>query len=278
MAGAKKKKSKPSANPARGFATTSVASKPRVDANASTSTQESLPDSGTKPVSAAGPGASNAAGASAIAHSNTGDTQTQPEASLSAAEFEKQLEESELQLLVEKHAQKVKRDASRQKTRLETERRLLRGQAEALNMRKWLPQELMDQIIDLIQAESRFAASSASSLNSERPVNEKMPSEEDLIMRLWTLQQTLAGLFSPEKVNTVLQYVLELPPSVASANRDHVWGLEEALDWLAKSCSREELRDYEHRGVKPSKSQPGMSVRIVPSLSQRNPYTIDHAF
>jgi ATP-dependent RNA helicase DHX29 len=274
MAGAKKKKSKPSTNPARGFTTTSVASRPRVDANASPCALESSPGSSTKPDSAAGSKASNTAGASATAHSNTGDIQTQPEASLSPAEFEKQLEESELQLLVEKYARKVKRDASRQKTRLDTERRLLRAQAEALNTRKWLPQELMDQILDLIQAESRFATSSASSLNSERPANEKMPSEEELAMKLWTLQQTLTDLFSPEKVKAVLEYVLELTPSVASANKDYVWGLEEALDWLAKSCSREELRDYEYKGTKPSKSQPGTSVFVVPSLAPRGPCTI----
>ncbi len=114
----------------------------------------------------------------------------------------------------------------------------------------------MDQILDLIQAESRFAASS---LASERPLNEKLPSEEDLTMRLWTLQQTLASLsFSTEKIDAVLQQVLELAPSISSANRDYIWGLEEALDWLAKSCNREELRDYDYRSGRPPKSQPGM--------------------
>jgi ATP-dependent RNA helicase DHX29 len=187
-------------------------------------------------------------------------SQTQPEAPLSPEEFERQLEESELQLLVEKYAQKVKRDAIRQKTRLDTDRRLLRGQAESLNTRKWLPQELMDQILDLIQAESRFTTSS---LASERPPSEKMPSEEDLTMKMWTLQQTLAGLsFSAEKIDAVLQYVLELAPSVASNSRDYIWGLEEALDWLAKSCNREELREYDYKGVKPPRSQPGKSEQI----------------
>ncbi|KAI1749571.1 helicase associated domain-containing protein [Xylaria castorea] len=253
MAGPKKKKSKPAANPARGFATTSVASKPRVETVAPA---QAPPN---------GPAVSDSTAASlekhdaSIAPSNTqpnhaAAVDSQPTSSLSPEEFEKQLEESELQFLVEKHAQKVKRDTARQKTRLDTDRRLLRGQAEPLNTRKWLPQELMDQILDLIQAEARFAASS---LASERPPGEKIPSEEDLTMRLWTLQQTLASLsFSPEKIDAVLQCVLELAPSVSSAGRDYIWGLEEALDWLARSCSREELRDYDYRGVKPPKSQP----------------------
>ncbi|TGJ82383.1 hypothetical protein E0Z10_g6396 [Xylaria hypoxylon] len=252
MAGAKKKKSKPAANPARGFATTSVASKPRAE---TTAPAETPPNGSTAPGPvAAGLAKPDVSIAPSTTQPNQAPAHTRPELSLSPEEFERQLEESELQLLVEKHAQKVKRDAVRQKTRLDTDRRLLRGQAEPLNTRKWLPQELMDQILDLIQAESRFAASS---IASERPLSEKMPSEEDLTMRLWTLQQTLASLsFSPEKIDAVLQYVLELTPTVSSANRDYIWGLEEALDWLAKSCDREELRDYDNRSVRPAKSQP----------------------
>jgi ATP-dependent RNA helicase DHX29 len=259
MAGARKKKSKPVANPARGFATTSVASKPRVDISEPVE-EPSLNGTTTSDPTAAGPAKSDVSIAPLTAQPIDATLHTQPETSLSPEEFERQLEESELQLLVEKHAQKVRRDAARQKTRLETDRRLLRGQAESLNTRKWLPQELMDQILDLIQAESRFAASS---LASERPLSEKMPSEEDLTMRLWTLQQTLAGLsFPAEKIDAVLQYVLDLAPSVASTNRDYIWGLDEALDWLAKACNREELREYDYKGVKPAKSQPGMSISI----------------
>ncbi|KAI3342568.1 ATP dependent RNA helicase [Ustulina deusta] len=252
MAGPKKKKSKPPANPARGFATTSVASKPRVETTAPAGTP---PNGSTASGSVAtGLAKPDASIPPPTAQPNQAAPHTQPEPSLTPEEFERQLEESELQLLVEKHAQKVRRDATRQKTRLDTDRRLLRGQAEPLNTRKWLPQELMDQILDLIQAESRFAASS---LASERPLNEKLPSEEDLTMRLWTLQQTLASLsFSTEKIDAVLQHVLELAPSISSANRDYIWGLEEALDWLAKSCNREELRDYDYRSGRPPKSQP----------------------
>lgn len=253
MAGAKKKKSKPAANPARGFATTSVASKPRVE----TAEPVQTPPNGPSSSDATIPGSTkpDASIAPAITQPNHAHN-AEPGSTLSPEEFEKQLEEAELQLLVEKHAQKVRRDAIRQKTRLDTDRRLLRGQSEPLNTRKWLPQELMDQILDLIQAETRFAASS---LASERPTNEKMPSEEDLTMRLWTLQQTLASLsFSEEKVDAVLKYVLELAPGVSSSNRDYIWGLEEALDWLAKSCSQDELRGYDYRGAKLPKTQPGM--------------------
>ncbi|KAI8623096.1 hypothetical protein F5Y19DRAFT_403170 [Xylariaceae sp. FL1651] len=251
MAGAKKKKSKPAANPARGFATTSVASKARVDT--STPDQTPPPDGAINAdPQAAGNSAAPILPMTAQPHGSA--PYSQPEPTLSPEEFEKQLEESELQLLVDKHAQKVKRDALRQKTRLDTERRLLRGQAEPLNTRKWLPQELIDQILDLIQAESRFATSS---LTSDRPFGEKTPSEEDLTMRLWTLQQTLTSLsISNDKIDAILQHVLELAPNVASSSRDYIWGLEEALDWLAKQCNREELRDYDYKSTKPPISQP----------------------
>ncbi|EMR65215.1 putative pre-mrna-splicing factor atp-dependent rna helicase prp22 protein [Eutypa lata UCREL1] len=250
MAGAKKKKTKPGANSARGFATTSIASKPRAEnTESSLATTSDVPTAKTP---GAKPGASPSS-ATQDAKSQSDDTKTpsQQTKELSAEEFEKQLEESELQLLVEKHAQKVKRDSQRQKSRLETDRRLLRGQAESLNTRKWLPQELMDHILDLIQAEGRF---STTSLLPEGSSTGKALSEEDLTIRLWTLEQTLKSASFPEdKVKGVLQYVLEIATNIPGMVKDSIWGLEEALDWLARESTREELRDYDYRGrsVKP---------------------------
>lgn len=267
MAGAKKKK-KPAANPARGFATTSIASKPRADpsdANDGTSAEQpssALPSKGGNPAASAkgahANAAPNPAGAAAglVADGATKKTELSPE------EFERQLEESELQLLVEKHAQKVRRDAQRQRARLETDRRLLRGQAEPINARKWLPPELMDQILDLIAAEGRFATAG---LGAEHYSSSgKMPPEEDLIIRLWTLEMTLAGAgFPEERAKAVLQHVLDIAPNVAAANKETIWGLDEALDWLARECSRDDLPDYDKRGNTGPKSQAGMMRFIV---------------
>jgi ATP-dependent RNA helicase DHX29 len=176
---------------------------------------------------------------------------------LSPEEFEKQLEESELQLLVEKHAQKTRRDAQRQRSRLETDRRLLRSQADPVNIPKWLPQELIDHILDLIMAESRFAASS---MSSENPGAGKMPPEEDVIARLWTLQQTLAGAAFPDsRVDAAVNYTLDIAPNVSPPLKDSIWGLEEALDWLARECTLDELPLYEPRakpGAKGSNTHP----------------------
>ncbi|KAI5462733.1 putative ATP dependent RNA helicase [Mariannaea sp. PMI_226] len=237
MAGAKKKK-KPAANPARGFATTSIASKPRpeiIEPESKSSTTTAKGQAGAPPSSQN----------NAPPSTTSGDARnpTSKEKELSAEEFEEQLKESELQLLVEKYAQKTKRDAQRQRARLETDRRLLRGQADSLNTSKWLPPDLMDHVLNLIQAETRFAASSITSDSSSAG---KMAPEEDMVNRLWTLQQTLSSAeFPSERVDAVIRYILDIAPNVSSTNRDSIWGLEEALDWLARECPLDVLPVYD---------------------------------
>lgn len=239
MAGAKKKK-KAAANPARGFATTSVAS-----SKARTEPAEGSDNAVNGRAANAASNAATAQDASAAFQSiPPGDQSAQK--TLSPEEYEKQLEEDELQLLVDKYAQKTKRDAQRQRTRLETDRRLLRSQADSINSRKWLPQELMDQILDLIQAESRFASSSVS---TESAASGKMLPEEDMTIKLWTLQQTLGSVGFPEdRVQSVMRYILDIAPNIPAIAKDSLWGLEEALDWLARECPTDELPDYDGRG------------------------------
>ncbi|KAK4154051.1 P-loop containing nucleoside triphosphate hydrolase protein [Chaetomidium leptoderma] len=245
MAG-KKKAKKPAANPARGFATTSVASKVRVDP--AESPDDITPASNVSDAAAPPP---NDVPQTATTN-NTKTVEKVPEQQLSPEEFERQLEESALQLLVEKYAQKVRKDALRQKTRLETDRRLLRAAAETINTRKWLPQELMDHVLGLIRAEGRFAASSVGSEGA----TSRLPSEEDLIIRLWTLQETLENSGFPEdRIQPALHFVLDIAPNIPYNSRSElVWGLEEVLDWFARECSREELPDYSGRKTG-SKSQ-----------------------
>jgi ATP-dependent RNA helicase DHX29 len=256
MAGAKKKK-KPAANPARGFATTSVASKPRPEVAESESKPVTIKgQSAPPPTQKDAPPSSSATTGDATTNSATQETALSPE------EFEKQLEESELQLLVEKHAAKTKKDAQRQRNRLDTDRRLLRGQADSINSFKWLPPDLMDHILDLVQAENRFAASSLSS--SENAGAGKVPPEEDMVIRLWTLQQTLiAAEFPKDRVAAAIRYILDIAPNVASTNRDSIWGLEEALDWLARECKIGELPSYEPRSKPIPKSTTGSSPDVL---------------
>jgi len=241
MAGGKKKK-KPAAAAARGFATTSIASKPRVD-----------------PVDAPGAGStespeSRGAAASLQNEGATADSGRVKDEPLSPEEFERRLEESELQLLAEKHSQKVKREAQRQRARLETDRRLLRSQAEPIYSKKWLPPEIVEHILELIRAEGRFAASSVGFDGSAA----RLLGEEDLTVRLWTLQQTLSlATFPNDKIEAVLRYVLEVAPHITIGSKDSVWGLEEALDWLGRECSPDELPDYDKPLRHGAKSQNG---------------------
>lgn len=250
MAGAKKKK-KPIANPARGFATTSVASKPRLEIAEPVGSQSSSGVNTPKTAPLAG---SEATPLPSKPAEQSGEDTSVKKVVLSPEEFERQLEESELQLFVEKYSQKVKRDAQRQCSRLETDRRLLRGQAENISTQKWLPRELMDHILDLIKAESRFYASS---LSSENAGPGKMPSEEDLVSRIWTLQQTLSGAaFSGHIIESAIQHILDITPNISPAPRDYIWGLEEALEWLARESPLEELPTYGNRTRAVPKGQP----------------------
>lgn len=255
MAGNKKKK-KPAANN-RGFATTSIASKPRVadPAEADEAPASCKPGSAPSTSTGAAPQAASS-GSGSLAPNAAGHGQQ-----LSPEEFERQLEESELQLLVDKHAAKVRRDAQRQRNRLETDRRLLRGQSESLNTRKWLPAEIIEQLLDLIKAESRFGNSG---LSPESSSTGKLPSEEDLIVRLWTLQETLGGVgFPEEKVPPLFEHILEIAPSIAPVKGDLIWGLDEAMAWFARECSNEELPGYEKPTRTGGKSATGKLLSLL---------------
>ncbi|POS84595.1 hypothetical protein EPUL_002221 [Erysiphe pulchra] len=216
MAAGKKKK-KPLSNPARGFATTSIASKPKASLFDSFEVVTSIK-----------------AEASQIA-------ETIKEAgNITAEEFEKSLEESELQILVEKYAEKSKKEVRRQLLRLGTDQRILRSQAETLQTKKWLSTELMDEILQLIKAEGRFTGYGDTS-NCARQA-----SEETLIIYLWNLQQVLIESgFMQEKVLLCLRHILSISDSIRAVSKDMIWGLEEALDWLSRECIKEELPDYE---------------------------------
>jgi ATP-dependent RNA helicase DHX29 len=248
MAGAKKKSKKPAANPARGFATTSIASKPVARLEPT-----ETPAQPKTPVTAAeqAPGVGvNEKTPSSSSTPGVGNVASKTE--LTAEEFGAQLEESELQLLVEKHAAKVKRDSQRQVTRLDKDRRLLRGQADPLNCAKWLPAELIDHVLNLIHAESRYSTSSVSSETPSTGAG-KMPPEEDLIMKLWTLRQVLTGVGLPsERVQAIVEHVLKISPSISnSIGKESIWGLEEAFEHMAKECPPDELPSYD---MKPRQS------------------------
>lgn len=228
-----KKKKKPAVNPARGFATVSVPSKPKpaTDSAAPSSAADSVASESDLPTPAEG----NQPQATA--------QESQSLQNYTPEELEKHLEESELQLLVEKYAARCRNDASRQVTKLETERRLLRQQSTSLSLLEWIPTDILNEILSLAEAEG----------HEINPVSARDPNgakrivpEEELYAKLWTLKEALLKLgFSEAKVEDLLKYLLQyFSGNFAGPYRDVLWNLDESLDWLAMHSSLDELPSY----------------------------------
>jgi ATP-dependent RNA helicase DHX29 len=230
MAGGSKKKKKPAANPNRGFATTSTASKPKPE--------EGSQATSTDPSNVATPADASSAVKTSSSHPNqTGLAAPERELhELNPDELEAQLEASELQQFVEKHGAKVKKETARQVTRLQTDRRLLRGQADFLSVKDWLPDELMQQILDLTLADLKHES------NTEK--KSSSPVGDDLVAKVWQLRQCLLDLAIPlDRVNEVVGWAISNPPADSSASL--AWGLEECFEWLALHCEVGELEVYD---------------------------------
>ena len=234
MAAGNKKKKKPAANPARGFATTSIQSKSKTD---ETPPAESADASGiTTPATKSDP-------QSGTGNNDTGSLTTTLERELhelSPEELESQLETTELQQIVDKHATKVRKEASRQASRLITEKRLLRGNSEFLSVKAWLPDELMLEIQDLTLANAPGVEQTAA-----RP---SAGTGEDLIAKVWTLRSVLVDLgFTLDSANAAVSHVLQHP---ADDPQGLIWGIASALDWLGRHCGPEELTEYDSQSKK----------------------------
>ncbi|CAI6335306.1 unnamed protein product [Periconia digitata] len=229
-----KKKKKPAGNPARGFATTSIASKPKQE-KIIASKEEQIPvKDGQVETTAISEPQSTAAPAPA-------KPDPTPE------ELEAQLERDELQLLVEKIAPKVRREAQRQALKCHTDRRLLRSQAENMTVHDWLSNDVVDTIISLAQTESN---------DSNRRQGQqsllKVLSEEDALTKLWLLDLILRDLrFLPEHTEPVLRWLCANAASIDKSTG--IWGLQEALEWLALDHCEDASFSYEE--PKPQRSR-----------------------
>ncbi|KJX94025.1 ATP dependent RNA helicase like protein [Zymoseptoria brevis] len=225
MAGGTKKKKKPT-NPARGFADV-VASKPKAESEAPSTTTSGV----------ATPSEKTSVKTQVIESASPAVVSTERELhELSPEELEAQLEASELQQFVEKHGAKVKKEVSRQVVRLQTAKRLLRGQSDYLSVRDWLPDELMQQILDLTLADLKNDVNS-----QKKPAS---PTGDDLVAKVWQLRQCLLDLAFPlERVNDVVGWVISSPPPQSTVGS--LWGLEECLEWLVLHCDVGELDDYD---------------------------------
>ena len=227
-----KKKKKPASNPARGFATTSTASK------AKTRDLESEVADGNTPVAEetnTAPNPLSILGGAPDLHEDKSLSE------LTAEELERHLEESELQAMIDKHGDAVHRLTSRTVSKLETEKRLLRPQGDPLTMDLWLPAQVVEDIVNeesvldcdrVLVTDGVFASKS----RIQTP-------QDDLLLKMWALHEILPQLgFSAEQRWSALKDVLVQDQSMAmntyNTSRDNVWGLDQSLDWLARRADR----------------------------------------
>lgn len=230
-----KKKKKPASNPARGFATVSVPSKPKPET--------SEPPSSTATESKSTRQNESQPAASEDRPTGAGAPQADPSLqNLSPEELEKHLEEAELQILVDKYAARCRNDAVRQASKLDTERRVLRQQSVSLNMLEWLPAEIQDRILEIAHTEEHEYLTS----NGRNSNTKQTGSEEDLYIKLWTLKETLLKLgFSESRVEEALKHILSyFVGNPTSASREVVWNLDESLEWLAMHSDKKDLPSY----------------------------------
>lgn len=179
-----KKKKKSATNPARGFATTSIPTKAKYD-------ETQVYDNDIE-----SPAISDPTGTDSNQKPNTFNVPSTTEgkkdlSELSSQDLEHHFEESELQLLLESHGEKCGKNASRQINKLKTEQRVLRPQSELLNVNLWLSDELVDIILDMLK--SQLGTTNHNKESGSRQ-SEPQLSEEDLVIRIWTLERILGGL------------------------------------------------------------------------------------
>lgn len=251
----KRKNKKPASNPARGFATTSTASKAKApnEIAAEDTISEIVLD-----------------GNGYVQQPRNKDAPADKELhQLSPEELEKQLEESDLNLFLETNSEKVKRDVARQVNKLQTEKRLVRIQAEVLHTRFWLPPEIVELILDAVLVDQSIERQDHKILGVSK--NDGL-SEDDLSLKLWTLKQVLVQLGFPYGLcQEALQYLLPMlqEPTVRErlVGKDGIWGLDCCLDWMALHCTSQQAPSYlpcqEKTDVMPILEQdPGASLQF----------------
>ena len=243
-----RKKKKCVTNPARGFATTSTASKTRGQSPNEPEHRDRYEVSGED---------------SKLALDTENDSKKSPSAvkpekpleHLSPEELELELENSSLQIKVDRYREKTKRDASRQVSRLQTEKRLIRAQAVSLFTQHWLPIEIIQLIIDLYDAQNDSSKGYIHEFDMK--LSPQNVAEDDLVAKMWTLQRLLPQLgFSEEQTRLALVQLLknrrDRTAQAISITKDSIWGLDECLDWLALTSKPENLPSYLPQSAAPA--------------------------
>lgn len=259
-----KKKKKVASNPARGFATVSMPSK-KVD--------ESPPEPKDDPKVFSLDGRPTQVDKDGQGHGSVhrGASDLQH---MAPEELERHLEEAELQSILDVHGQRSKKDISRQVARLDIERRSLRQSGMMLETEGWL-QESLEEILDL-------ARSLLPDLRNIK-MAEKGVNDTDLCVKLWIVQGVLESLHF-HNVEGALTHLIKTSPVITKpASSSLVWGLDEALTWLALHSDPEDLPAYQERNSRhtPPESRPRSPVSacasgenvIIPDFSSTLSYS-----
>ena len=238
-----RKKKKPASNPARGFATTSTASKPKHDE------PKELED-GVRLGILDGQVLSTTADDNILMKESSDAQPEKALCELTPEELESQLENSGLQILVENHGEKTKKDVSRQVSRIQTEKRLLRSQAEHLGIRPWLPPEVMQIITDLLQAQEHSNGYVHGDPTRNRTATSL--SEDNVLIKLWVLKRLLPLLgFSEQRTDLALRHLLKTikvsGQQTLSLGKESVWGFDESLARLALDSEPADLPRFDGR-------------------------------
>lgn len=166
-------------------------------------------------------------------------------------ELENHLEQSALEILHEKHGESSRKDVTRQVNKLQTEQRILRLQSEYLGTSSWLPEKTIQLIFDLIEYQD---SSRSIDVDIDNRRTDYSITEDDLIVKFWTLRQTLLDLgFESDRAQSALLSLLHkqaIRPFASFATKDAIWGLEESLEFLVRTCEPKELPSYEAQSSK----------------------------
>jgi ATP-dependent RNA helicase DHX29 len=230
-----KKKKKAVSNPARGFATVSTPSK-KTDEEPEQKDTSETPSSDGKPASG---------GLEAATH-------TEPRVegpnlqNMTPEELEQHLEDAELQSLLDLHGQRSKKDVTRQVARLETERRSLRRSSMMLEAESWLP-SVIEEILDLARSSPKPSKKKSGEFN-----------DTNLCVKLWNVQQTL-DILGFRHIEGALRHLMKISTLIPNTDATSlIWGLDEAMNWLALYADQCDLPPYQqqHSRLSPPASRP----------------------
>lgn len=229
MAG--KKKKKPAANPARGFATVSLPSKTKVVDDV-----DDIEESNPKAIdSTHARSTNNNDGLDKTAQLSVNGTDTN---SMTSEQYEAHLEKVWYENIAITNAARVKSDAARQVAKLQNEWRLLR-----LNADNAIIPELNEEVLNQILKDAA-SIDQSTRLDTTDMKEDAQSNEQDHLLSLWVLYNVLVSLKMPV-IDDVLASIAPQLLNHTLAQDEYVTGLTACFEWYAANIAPEELPNYQ---------------------------------